>query len=72
MHCSGFEVNNKPRDLPFALFFFIKKKKKKKGGVYPFHSQGEKSFLRHPHILLAHSANFYNLKIPAQNSVLRG
>ena len=30
MHCSGFEVSNKPRDLPSALFF-IKKKKKKTG-----------------------------------------
>ena len=26
MHCSGFEVNNKPRDLPSALFFFIRKR----------------------------------------------
>ena len=34
MHCSGFEVNNKPRDLPSALFFL-----KKKTGRLSFHSQ---------------------------------
>ena len=27
MHCSGFEVNDKPRDLFSALFFYKKKKK---------------------------------------------
>ena len=63
MHCSGFEVNNKPRDLPSALFFI---KKKKRQAIVSF-TREITCFLRRPHILQAYSAQFSSF----QNSCVK-
>ena len=44
MHCSGFEVNNKPRDLASALFFIYKKKKKNRPQAILFIHKGNNMF----------------------------